>query len=290
MSAATVEAQGARARSKWIRTFRVADYTFGVEGEDPQLEMLADSLYRAAQKAVDDPLERFRLARCGGQFQLLRGGVQVCAVAKLSALFQKVEWTLTETIMQGLEPFFQFHAAVAVFDGRATLVVGPPDAGKTSLVLGLAAVGGAVFTDEVALVDAQGLRVTPFPRDLIVHCGTRRLFPELLGKVDSPPWKIFAGYRYLSTCELGLAAPVGAAVVERLLFPALHPGAEPICRLLGQAEAARRLLDQAFNLSGRGDLGIELVGRLVETCPAVELNFGDARRAAAWIARRFGMY
>jgi len=272
-----------------MRTFQVADYRFGVEGEDPQLEALADSLYRTAQKQVDDPPERFRLARCGGQFQLLRGGAQVCAATRLSALFQQVEWTLTEAIMRGLEGFFQFHAAVAVFAGRATLVAGPPDAGKTSLVLGLASVGGAVFTDEVALIDASEFRVIPFPRDLIVHCGTRRLFPAWMEKVDSPPWKTFAGYRYLSTCELGLAAPAGTAIPERLLFPVLRPGTEPVCRPLGQAEAARRLLEQAFNLSGRGDLGIDLVGRLVETCPAVELSFGDARRAAAWIARRCGI-
>ena len=286
MNVARSEAQGRNARSRWRRTFQVADYAFEIEGDDPQLEALAGSLYRAAQKVVDDPRERFQLICSGGQFQLLRDGTQVCAAAQLSTLFQEVEWALTETIMQRLEDFFQFHAAVAVFAGRATLVVGPPDAGKTSLVLGLASIGGMVFTDEVALIDASGLCVTPFPRDLIVHGGTQRLFSELVEKAVSPPWKVFAGYRHLSMCDLGLPAPVGTAVVDRLLFPALQPGTEPVCRSLGQAEAARRLLEQAFNLSGRGGLGIELVGRLVEACPAVQLSFGDARRAAAWFAGR----
>lgn len=287
MSAVNLETQAAPAEFRWRRTFQVADYAFGLEGEDAQLEALASSLYRGAQQAVDEPLEWYALTRSGGQFQLRRGGMQVCAATELSALFQQVEWVLTETIMQGLEHFYQFHAAVAVFAGRATLLAGPPDAGKTSLVLGLAAAGAEVFTDEVALIDASGLRVSPFPRDLIVHGGTRRLFPELVEKADLPPWKIFAGYRYLSTGELGLPAPVGTAVVDRLLFPALQPGTEPVCRSLGQAEAARRLLEQAFNLSGRGGPGIELIGRLVETCPAVELGFGDARQAGAWVATRF---
>ena len=51
--------------------------------------------------------------------------------------------------------------------------------------------------------------------------------------------------------------------------------------MLGQTEAAGRLLEQSFNLWDRGEDTIEVIGRLVETCSARELVFGDAREAAA---------
>jgi hypothetical protein len=55
----------------------------------------------------------------------------------------------------------------------------------------------------------------------------------------------------------------------------------PKLRSLGQAEAASRLLEQSFTLWDWGEAGIELVGRLVEACPARELVFADAREAVA---------
>ena len=48
-----------------------------------------------------------------------------------------------------------------------------------------------------------------------------------------------------------------------------------------QTEAAERLLEQSFSLWDWGEAGVELVGRLVETHPARELVFADAREAVA---------
>jgi len=46
------------------------------------------------------------------------------------------------------------------------------------LLIGLAASGALAYTDEIALIAEGDLRVLPFPRDVIVHQGTKRLFPE----------------------------------------------------------------------------------------------------------------
>ena len=272
--------------ARWSFALRVADYAFALEGEGAELEQLARTLFSGARTSdQDDACERFSLCRSGDFSLLLKGEEEVCRSASLSAFFQEVEWALTQSAMNGLGHFFQLHAGGVARKGKGELLVGFPDSGKTSLVLGLAAAGAAVLSDEVALIDAQTLSVCSFPRDLIVHRTTQQLFAEGISRLDSPPWKIFPAYRYISPVELDLSIPVEPVSIARLIFPVLKPGAAFAHRTLGAAETARRLLEQAFNLGRWGEEGIELIGRLAEEVAAVEVCFADARTAAEWLVR-----
>ena len=94
--------------------------------------------------------------------------------------------------MEGLGAYCQLHAAVAVHRGRAIVLCGAPEAGKTSLVVGLALAGADFCSDEVALFHPERFDVHPFRRDLIVHRGTQELFPEL--ETNLPAWKVFPDY------------------------------------------------------------------------------------------------
>lgn len=196
----------------------------------------------------------------------------------LPGFFQAVEWALTEACLAGLGTFLQVHAGVVAHHGQGWLLAGPPESGKTSLVLGLVAAGATVLTDEIALLDPHALHLTPFPRDLIVRRGTERRFAGILpGPV--PAFKRFPEHCHLCPADLGPAV-VGPIPVTRLVFPCLAPARSPGRCPLGQAEAARRLLDQALNLDRWGGLGVEAVAALVERCPAVEAVFADGRIAA----------
>lgn len=270
--------------ARWSFALRVADYAFALEGEDAELEQLARTLFSGARTSGQDGVcECFSLCRSGDLYLLLKGEEEICRTASLSAFFQEVEWALTQSAMNGLGHFFQVHGGGVARNGKGELLVGFADSGKTSLVLGLAAAGAAVLSDEVALIDAQTLSVFPFPRDLIVHRTTQQLFSERMSRLDSPPWKTFPAYRYLSLAELDLSMPTEPVSIARLIFPVLKPGAAFAHRSLGAAETARRLLEQAFNLGRWEEEGIELIGRLAEEVPAVEVCFDDARTAAEWL-------
>jgi hypothetical protein len=189
-----------------------------------------------------------------------------------------VEWVLTEACLSGLGSFLQFHAGVIGLRDQAWLLAGPPESGKTSLVLGLFAAGAIVLTDEVALLAPRTRCVVPFPRDLIVRRGTLRRFGGALPTAE-PSWKGFADQRYLCPADLNPVA-LTPLPVTHLVFPRLTSGRSSTRRHLGQAEAARRLLDQALNLDRWGARGVEAVATLVERAPAVEVTFADSRAAA----------
>ena len=74
------------------------------------------------------------------------------------------------------------HAGVVGWQGKAILVPGRSLSGKSRLVAALLKMGATYYSDEYAILDADG-RVEPFPRALSWRDedgGVRRLQPELL--------------------------------------------------------------------------------------------------------------
>jgi len=57
------------------------------------------------------------------------------------------------------------HAGVVAWRGRALILPGPSNSGKSSLVASLIAAGATYYSDEYAVIDLEG-RIHPFPRQL----------------------------------------------------------------------------------------------------------------------------
>ena len=261
----------------WRCLRRIAGYTFAIEGDDPLLAEVAAELYSGAPAEAGAPQTRFVCQRLEGGFALRCQGRLLAQGRTLAGFFQQAEWALTHEALLRLGHYFQVHAGSAARQGRAQLLVGAPEAGKTSLTLALALRDWALLGDEIALVEAASLRVWACRRDLILRPGTRALLlPEL---AQIPDFKWAEGNCYLSP-RLVSPVPEEPAELVGLVFPVLRLGAGVQWKPLGRAEAARRLLEQAMNLGDWAAAGMELVGRLAESCPALELVFGDAREAA----------
>ena len=257
---------------------QIAGYCLGLEAEEPRLAALLPEVYSGAE-ATGRPQRHFALRGTPGQWELADEDGALVTGRGLKGLFQETERHLTGAFMAGLDGFLQIHGGAVVRDGVAHLLVGAPEAGKTSLSLALGLDGGALLTDEVALVEPDRCCLYSFRRDLVVHRGTARLFGDWLAGVSLPAWKRFAAYSYVPPAWV--SAEAGEAPLGRLVFPQFIPGAAEERLDLGPAEAARRLLDQCFNGGVWGGRCIEAVARLAEAVPACQLRFGDARRAAA---------
>lgn len=265
----------------WSFARQLADHRFVLEGDDAQLREVAAELYSGAAAAEGPARLSYRCQRGAGGFLLRRGERTVARAATLGGFFQEAEWALTHESLLHLGGYLQLHAGAVARRGRAQLLVGPPESGKTSLTLALGLRGWSVLGDEVALLTGDAQEVRACRRDLILRPGTRAL---LLPEVSQlPPFKWAEGNCYYSPRLVG-PPPTGPVEPGGLSFPVLRLGAPAALRPLGRAEAARRLLEQAMNLGDWGAAGVEAVGRLVERCQAAELVFGDARQGAALLA------
>jgi len=99
-----------------------------------------------------------------------------------------VELTAIQTFVPRCDGALALHGALVDFDGRALLVVGPARAGKSSLACALWRAGGALLTDDVALLDLVTATARPGPRRIALRAGSAHLLgDDLWSRITSAP-------------------------------------------------------------------------------------------------------
>jgi serine kinase of HPr protein (carbohydrate metabolism regulator) len=204
------------------------------------------------------------------RFRLLYSGARLAGrTLDEEAIYGMLESDLQLYVAERAPRRVFVHAGVVGWKGRAILLPGRSLSGKTTLVAELVRAGAEYYSDEYAVLDAEG-RVHPYARPLAVREGeglaqTRRAVEEFGGR---------AGKK---------ALPVGLVVVSRyerggLWRPRrLSPG-EGVLEMLANTVSARRAPARALAALS------EVAARTVILAGAR----GEASQAAASILSRLG--
>lgn len=130
------------------------------------------------------------------------------------------------------------HAAAAERDGTFVALAGPPEAGKTTLLLDLLATGWLVVTDDLVPLDTTTLKATPFPKPLSVRDPGR-------WRTVAASWSIPEWLPPPSTVGLVPATAIPHTAVRSytpslIFFPRYVPGAEPAFEALTRGQTVAR--------------------------------------------------
>ncbi len=176
------------------------------------------------------------------------------------------------------------HAAVMRTGGGCLLLPARPGSGKTTLAAGLARVGFAYHTDEVAVLDRDRLAVRGLPMCLTLKEGAWTLLAPLYPAISSLPVHQRVdgkAVRYLPPpVQIGDPALDRHWPVRWIVFPRYRPGAPTRLEPVRRTEALRRLLDECLAL--RLVLDEERVAQLVRwigDIACLELEYGDLDQA-----------
>lgn len=123
--------------------------------------------------------------QAAGEFRLLAGGDVVAAADESLGLVRSLIQVLDETVVQRLTWLRAVHAGAVAWHGRVLLFPGATHAGKSALVTEFLRRGATYFSDEYALIDAEGC-VHPYPRPLLVRDGGSEQQPVLAGELQAP--------------------------------------------------------------------------------------------------------
>jgi hypothetical protein len=103
------------------------------------------------------------------RFCLLYGDIERLARSmNIEDLHEALESDIDFYVAQASRRRIFVHAGVVAWKGRAIVIPGRSQSGKTTLVKALLHAGASYFSDEYAVIDARG-RVHPFPRRLSVR-------------------------------------------------------------------------------------------------------------------------
>ena len=153
------------------------------------------------------------------------------------------------------------HAGVVGVEDRAIVLPGRSFAGKTTLVAALVQAGAEYWSDEYAVLDADGL-VHPYPKPLSVRINDTR-------ETDEQPVESLGG-------RAG-DRPLPVAVIA---FTSYHPGGTWALRARTAGEGAVKLLEHSIAARSRPEQVLAAVRRAATNAIVLEGDRGDADQAA----------
>jgi hypothetical protein len=154
------------------------------------------------------------------------------------------------------------HAGVVGVEDRAIVLPGRSFAGKTTLVAALVKAGAEYWSDEYAVLDADGL-VHPYPKPLSVRINDTR-------ETDEQPVESLGG-------RAG-DRPLPVAVIA---FTSYRPEAGWALRPCSAGEGAVKLLEHSIAARSRPEQVLAAVRRAATNAMVLEGERGDASQAAS---------
>lgn len=178
-------------------------------------------------------------------------------------------WEISRLMFERTGDRVHLHGAALVRNDRAVVLAGRSHAGKSTLAGWLTHRGWGFLTDEAALVDPDGLLVSPFWRPINV----RRPGPldSVLGDARPEGW----GDAEVLVPASTIGALARAAPLAGIAFPSLAPKEPAVLSPLSPAVALVELTQHFPGLIAGGRAGFRRLARLVEAVPAYMLRFHD---------------
>jgi hypothetical protein len=134
-----------------------------------------------------------------------------------------LQYHLDALVVRTLQGHALVHAGVVLVGESLVLLPGPSGSGKSSLVAHLVARGARYYSDELAILDAEG-RVHPYRRPLMLR-GARGSYPDTSVRCDPPsalPAQRPEIVLFLTYDPIGAAGPIVPVTKERALMELLR--------------------------------------------------------------------
>jgi hypothetical protein len=226
---------------------------------------------------------------------LVSGGTtpqRACRSADLAAV--ETLDRLVDSVQRGLhaDGRISIHSA-ALATARGILVVaGASGQGKSTLALGLAHRGYGLLSDELAIIERDGM-VLPYPRSVHVRPDTIGLIPALGFLTDRPRLTLGGGSEWaLTPAELrdrwGGTAPEAGPLAAILLLEGVPGGAEPSVTPVSAAIAALELTRSSWAASIAFGETLTRLGDVASSVPCARLRSGPLEPTldvvADWLA------
>jgi len=159
------------------------------------------------------------------------------------------------------------HAGVVGWRGRAIVIPGRSQSGKTSLVEALVRAGATYYSDEYAVFDRSG-RVHPYPKPLSVR-------EELKATPKRVPIEVLGGREGTTPLPVGLVA-----------VTAYQPNKRWRPRVLTPGQALLALLDNTVLARIRSEFALHTLQLSVPSALTLEGTRGEAKEVAELLLER----
>lgn len=201
-----------------------------------------------------------------------------------------LEWGLNWSLAASAHQWLNIHAASLERKGRAVIMPAPPGSGKSTLCAALALRGWRLMSDELTLLDPQSIEAHALARPI----NLKNASIDLIRAFE--PSTVWAPETYDTSKGRVTHLKPPPDSVQRMLepasprwivFPRYVAGAEPLLKPRSKVQTFTHFAENAFNYSILGELGFEVVSRLVQQCDCYDFEYSqleDALEVFDWLA------
>lgn len=247
--------------------FTAYGVNFGVRVNDPTaLDRVQTCLPPGWQPAESPFVQNLYSLRVGGarpgsrtnNFHLLYFGLtQLARTMEREEVFDALEGHLHLTVAATARERVFVHAGVVGWNGRAIVIPGRSHSGKSTLVAALVRAGATYYSDEYAVLDANG-HVHPFARPLSLR------YPPLVRP------------RRCTAEELGGHNGVEAIPVGLVALTRYQPGAEWQPKPISAGPAVLGMLRHTVPIRHRPEAALATLREMTPRCLTLKGIRGDA--------------
>ncbi len=260
--------------------FRALDYTFSVSADDPTLEAHVHGALRDLADGSADCSAHYRLRSEKVTIVIEADGASIAAPVTPQRAPHLLLWHINqEAVRRSSERCVILHAAVAERGGRAVILPGAMERGKTTTVAGLVRSGYRYLSDELAAIDAETLLIRPYPKPLGIDPGAQRVLADLrpAAATDDVSWQVAA--TAIRTDAI-TAVPVEPAII---VAPEYDPSATTVIEPLSAARMLVHLADCCFGFKDHPARDLAVLASVVQSCACYRLVISDLDDAVALI-------
>jgi HprK-related kinase A len=193
-----------------------------------------------------------------------------------------LEWGINWAIATYLHNLLVVHAAVVEKNGHAVIMPAPPGSGKSTLCAALACRGWRLLSDEMALISLDDQSLHPMPRPVSLKNASidvmKRFNPS--GRFSAPIHDTLKGTVVLMRSgDDSIAGFDALSKPAWIIFPEYRSGSDTALTPRSQAQTFLQIGRNAFNYSILGEIGFDVLGRVVDMCRCFDFRYSDLESA-----------
>lgn len=199
----------------------------------------------------------------------------------LAQSFALLEWGLNWCISTHAQQFLIIHAAAVEKNGLAAILPAPPGSGKSTLAAGLVNRGWRLLSDELTLIDKEGL-IQPVARPVSLKNGSihviRDFAPDaFIGKTVSDTLK--GSVAHMRAPDDSVNRIREKARPAWVIFPKYQADSAAVLEPMEQGPAFIGLAENSFNYSLHGAQGFVRLTHVIDAIHAHRFRYGNLDEA-----------
>jgi len=283
----------------YFYVLQVLSFTVKVSSNSSQFldnfKRLTSAFLHSNKKCVVNTKYKIFLQQRGNEDSkhiIIRNGEIVYQTSDHTDLLMTLLEFILEDFIESTKDHLLLHSAVLVKNEKAIVLPADSNSGKSTLSIAMLKDGFKYISDEVGAINIDNLKVSGFPRPIVIKDKTISFFTSLGPEIDYRLYKL-KNSRDVQKMHVGI--PCGEKIasmkesfpITAIAFPKYSPNGETVLNELNYSLSVFNLMRFSFNHLRLKEIGFKTAAKIAREIKCYSLEIKDLPNACEIINSLF---